>query len=177
MRKRSKLMDMLTGYAAAHQHPVNVGIHLVCIPVIMLGVLIVLSWARIESGDFSINLAYIAVFGMFLFYLTLDVLFALVFLLFGLLIAFLATLLGGLGFATGGLIAAIAFFGGYLAQFIGHAVERSQPVLLKHPVQANLAAPFFTVVEVFNIAGLRKKLFAEVQAEVEERRREQSRIA
>jgi uncharacterized membrane protein YGL010W len=94
-----------------------------------------------------------------------------------LLIAFLATLLGGLGFATGGLIAAIAFFGGYLAQFIGHAVERSQPVLLKHPVQANLAAPFFTVVEVFNIAGLRKKLFAEVQAEVEERRREQSRIA
>jgi hypothetical protein len=28
----SKLMDMLTGYAAAHQHPFNIAVHLVGIP-------------------------------------------------------------------------------------------------------------------------------------------------
>jgi uncharacterized membrane protein YGL010W len=41
------------------------------------------------------------------------------------------------------------------------------PVLIKHPVQANLAAPFFTVVELFKIAGLREDLFNELQRRVE----------
>ena len=36
------------------------------------------------------------------------------------------------------------------------------PVLVKHPVQANLAAPFFTVVELFKMAGLRDELFFKV---------------
>lgn len=43
------------------------------------------------------------------------------------------------------------------------------PVLIKHPVQANLAAPFFTVVEMFKILGLRDSLFHEVQAQIEQR--------
>ena len=44
------------------------------------------------------------------------------------------------------------------------------PVLVKHPVQANLAAPFFTVVELFKIFGLRDELFDEVQREIALRR-------
>jgi uncharacterized membrane protein YGL010W len=60
-----------------------------------------------------------------------------------------------------------AFFGGYAAQFIGHAVEKSVPVLVRHPIQANLAAPFFTVVEIFKILGLRDELFNQVQREIE----------
>ena len=73
-----------------------------------------------------------------------------------------------------GSIAAAAFFGGYLAQFVGHAVEKSVPVILKHPVQANLAAPFFTVVEIFSLLGLRDDLFREVQRRVGELRQEQA---
>jgi len=69
-------------------------------------------------------------------------------------------------------IAAVAFFGGYLAQFIGHAVEKSAPVILKHPVQANLAAPFFTIVEIFKLLGLREQLFHEVQARIAELRKQ-----
>ena len=68
------------------------------------------------------------------------------------------------------IIAAVCFFGGYAAQFIGHAVEKSMPVLVKHPVQANMAAPFFTVVELFKIVGLRDALFDAVQAEIGNRR-------
>jgi uncharacterized membrane protein YGL010W len=68
------------------------------------------------------------------------------------------------------MIAAVAFFGGYAAQFIGHAVEKSMPVLVKHPIQANLAAPFFTVVEMFKILGLRDDLFNDVQAQIAARR-------
>jgi uncharacterized membrane protein YGL010W len=51
-----------------------------------------------------------------------------------------------------------------------HAVEKSVPVVLKHPVQANLAAPFFTVVEIFKIFGLRDDLFNEVQRRIAELR-------
>ena len=69
-----------------------------------------------------------------------------------------------------GMIAAACFFGGYALQFVGHAVEKSMPVLVKHPIQANLAAPFFTIVEIFKITGLRSELFNAVQEEIAVRR-------
>lgn len=168
MNADSKLMHMLTGYAAAHQHPLNIAVHLVGIPTIMLGMFIPLSWAGLDIASFHVTLAHLGVLGMFVFYLTLDRLFALVFLVFGLSIAMLAGMLGALGQPTSAIIAAAAFFGGYLAQFIGHAVEKSVPVLLRDPVQANLAAPFFTIVEIFNILGLRKTLFNEVRDKINE---------
>lgn len=169
----SKLMTMLTGYAAAHQHPVNVAVHLIGIPVIMLGVSIPLTWISIEIDQISITLAQVATAGLFLFYLTLDRVFAVVFLVFGLLIVELAAAIGAQPFRVSASVAAACFFGGYLAQFVGHAIEKSVPVILKHPIQANLAAPFFTIVEIFHLLGLRKSLFDEVRARIDELRREQ----
>jgi uncharacterized membrane protein YGL010W len=165
-----KLMDMLTGYAASHQHPFNVFVHMIGIPTIMLGVMIPLTWVTIEVNDFAFNLAHVLVVAFFLFYITLDVLFAVVFLVAAYLLSLLAAKLGAYPGNTAWIIAAVAFFGGYAAQFIGHAVEKSMPVLVKHPVQANLAAPFFTVVELFNIVGLRDGLFRQVQDEIRQRR-------
>ena len=162
----SKLMEMLCGYAAAHRHPFNVAVHLIGIPVIMLGVFIALSRVSVEVDGFSFNLAHVTLLGLFLFYLTLDVVFALVFLVMGMFVAWLAGAIGETSPAAAWTAAAAAFFGGYALQFVGHAVERSAPVILKHPVQANLAAPFFTVVEIFNLAGLRKSLFETVQARI-----------
>jgi uncharacterized membrane protein YGL010W len=167
-------MDMLTGYAASHQHPINLTVHMVGIPTIMLGVLIPLSWVSIEIVDFRFDLAQALVVGMSVFYFTLDKLFSVAFLILGWLIAMLAAMLGELPLDVSGTIAAAAFFGGYLAQFIGHAIERSMPVLIKHPIQANLAAPFFVVVELFKMLGLRDKLFNEVQERIAELRQEQA---
>lgn len=177
MSADSRLMDMLSGYAAAHQHPVNIAVHLVGIPVIMLGVFIPLTWVNIEIASIALNLAQITVIGMFLFYLTLDKIFAVVFLVFAIAVALLADRLGSHPQPTGWIIATVAFFGGYAAQFIGHAIEKSMPVLLKHPIQANLAAPFFTIVEVFKLLGLREDLFTEVQKQVANIRKEQADAA
>jgi len=174
MSSDGKLMEMLTGYAASHQHPFNIFVHMIGIPTIMLGILIPLTWVGTEIGGVTVNLAHLAMAGFFLFYLTLDRLFAIVFLIFALLIAQLAGYIGALPLAKSGTIAAVAFFGGYAAQFIGHAVEKSMPVLIKHPVQANLAAPFFTVVEMFKILGLRDSLFHEVQAQIEQRQAQEA---
>ena len=167
MNRSGKLMEMLTGYAASHRHPFNIVVHMIGIPTIMLGVFIPLSWIGLEVRGVGINLAHVALFGFFAFYMTLDRLFAAVFLIFALLIAQFATYIGALPLATALGIAAAAFFGGYAAQFIGHAVEKSVPVLVRHPIQANLAAPFFTVVEMFKILGLRDELFNQVQREIE----------
>ena len=163
-------MDMLVGYAASHQHPFNVGVHLLGIPTIMLGLFIALSWLIIDIDGFRFNMAHVAAVGLFLFYLSLDALFAFVFLLAGLVVAFIATEIGRAPLPVSGAIAAVTFFGGYALQFVGHAVEKSMPVLVRHPVQANLAAPFFTIVEIFGLMGLRKNLFTAVRQQVTERR-------
>ena len=170
MSSDGKLMDMLSGYAAAHQHPFNILVHMIGIPTIMLGVLIPLTWVSVGQGATEANLGHVLVFSFFVFYMTLDQIFAIVFLILALLLTELATRLGALPVATSGAIAAAAFIGGYALQFIGHAVEKSMPVLVKHPVQANLAAPFFTIVELFKLLGLRDELFNAVQREIETRR-------
>lgn len=174
MNSQSKLMEMLIGYAAAHQHPFNVAVHMIGIPTIMLGVFIVLSWLEVGFRGFIVNGAWIATLVLFVFYLTLDVTFSLAFLLIAAPVAWFATVIGAQPLATSGAVAAITFFGGYAAQFVGHAVEKSVPVVLKHPVQANLAAPFFTVVEIFKILGLRDDLFNEVQRRIAEMRQQQA---
>jgi len=170
MNTDSKLMDMLTGYAAAHQHPINIAVHLVGIPVIMLGIFIPMTWVSFEIIDFKLNLAQITLIAMFIFYMTLDWIFAVVFLILGAAVATLAAKLGSYPQSTALIIATAAFFGGYIAQFIGHAIEKSMPVLLKHPIQANLAAPFFTIVEVFKLLGLREALFSSVQKKIRDLR-------
>ncbi len=168
---------MLVGYASAHQHPTNIAVHLIGIPVIMLGIFIPMTWLNIEVVGIKLNLAHITLLAMFIFYLTLDWIFAVVFLVFAIAVAELASILGSYTQSTALIITFAAFFGGYAAQFIGHAIEKSMPVLLKHPIQANLAAPFFTIVEVFNLLGLRKALFTEVQQRLVELRDQQSSIA
>ena len=173
MNTDSKLLDMLTGYASAHQHPFNIAVHFVGIPTIMLGVFIPLSWVGVEFPDMIINLAYVATFGLFVFYFTLDRIFSVIFLLYAVPVSILATRIGTEPLAVSGTVAAAAFFGGYIAQFVGHAVEKSIPVILKHPVQANVAAPFFIVVEIFSIIGLRDEMFKEVQRRINELRQQQ----
>ena len=175
MRASGRLMDMLTGYVSAHQHPFNVFIHMLGIPMITFGVLIATAWLEFTIAGVTVTGAHVLLVGFTLFYLTLDVLFALVFLVLGWLLLIPAVKIAALPFGQSAAIAAACFFGGYAAQFAGHAVEKSMPVLVRHPVQANLAAPFFTVVELFKMLGLRDDLFDEVQRRVAERRADSDR--
>lgn len=170
MRRNSRLLDMLTGYASAHQHPVNIAVHMVGIPAIMFGALVALSWVTFDVGPVTASLAWVLVGVFFAFYLTLDTLFAFVFLVAAILMTLAAQAVAAWPLQLSGTIAAATFGGGFLAQFAGHAIERSQPVLLKHPIQAQFAAPFFTVVEAFKLLGLRDELFNEVQRRISDER-------
>lgn len=174
MKNESKLMDMLIGYAAAHQHPFNIAVHLIGIPTIMLGVFIALSWASIDLAGITVNLAHVAVLVMFVSYFSLDKFFSVFFLLYAVPVCYFATIIGAEPMASSGPVAAATFIGGYAAQFVGHAVEKSAPVVLKHPIQANLAAPFFIIVDIFKFAGLREEMFDEVQQRVDDARDNQA---
>ena len=172
MIENSKLMEMLVGYSGSHQHPINIAFHLIGIPVIMLGIFIPLSWISFNILGIPITLAHLTVVGFFLFYLTLDTLFALVFLVIGIIIAQFSSAIGLQ--PTSGSIALIAFFGGYVLQFVGHAIEKTIPVLIRHPIQAHLAAPFFVIVEIFGLLHLREALFLKVNKIVTERRKNEA---
>ena len=172
MITNTKLMEMLVGYSGSHQHPINIAFHLIGIPVIMLGIFIPLSWISFNILGIPITLAHLTVVGFFLFYLTLDTLFALVFLVIGIIIAQFSSAIGLQ--PTSGSIALIAFFGGYVLQFVGHAIEKTIPVLIRHPIQAHLAAPFFVIVEIFGLLHLREELFLKVNKIVAERRKNEA---
>lgn len=172
MNANTKLMEMLVGYAGSHQHPINIAFHLIGIPVIMLGIFIPLSWISFNILGISITLSHLTVVGFFLFYLTLDTLFALVFLVIGIIIAQFSLVIGLQ--PTSGSIALIAFLGGYVLQFVGHAIEKTIPVLIRHPIQAHLAAPFFVIVEIFGLLHLREALFLKVNKIVTERRKNEA---
>lgn len=172
MNANTKLMEMLVGYAGSHQHPINIAFHLIGIPVIMLGIFIPLSWISFNILGISITLSHLTVVGFFLFYLTLDTLFALVFLVIGIIIAQFSLVIGLQ--PTSGSIALIAFLGGYVLQFVGHAIEKTIPVLIRHPIQAHLAAPFFVIVEIFGLLHLRETLFLKVNKIVAERRKNEA---
>lgn len=163
-----KWLDMLAGYAANHQHPVNIRAHLVGVPNIMLGMFIPMSLLSFSVGDITINGAMIAVLGLTLFYLSLDVVFALVFAVYSSLVAWAATVLGEQAWWVSVPVASTCFFGGYALQFWGHAVEGRPPVLLKHPIEANMSAPLFVLVELFKILGLRDAMFNDMKRRIAE---------
>ncbi len=166
---------MLINYASSHQHKINILFHLIGIPTIMLGICIPLSWLNYEVFGQSLTAAHAVIIGLFLFYMTLDIVFSIVFLILGLLINQYAIELSVL--QSAGTIAAVAFFGGYTLQFIGHAIEKSMPVLIKHPIQANIAAPFFVIVEIFGILKLRQDLFEEINTLVKKYQENETQIS
>ena len=66
MKAEGKLMDMLTGYAASHQQPFNIFVHMIGIPTIMLGILIPLTWVGFAINEFHFYVAHVVIFGLFL---------------------------------------------------------------------------------------------------------------
>jgi len=175
LSENTKLKEMLINYASSHQHKINILFHLIGIPTIMLGICIPLSWLNYEVFGQSLTAAHAVIIGLFLFYMTLDIVFSIVFLILGLLINQYAIELSVL--QSAGTIAAVAFFGGYTLQFIGHAIEKSMPVLIKHPIQANIAAPFFVIVEIFGILKLRQDLFEEINTLVKKYQENETQIS
>jgi len=176
MSANLNLEKQLCFYSSYHQHPVNVGIHMLCIPLIMFTwfllctntpTLIPLpSWLTIPNLD--LNLGTLMATYYAIFYILLEP-------VAGSLIA--PILLGATAYSKHlttvmpnptNQIAFGIFCASWIAQFIGHgAFEGRAPALFENLHMALVTAPFFEVIELLFLLGYRPALKKRVRAMVE----------
>lgn len=172
MEDLTKWEKLMVSYGAVHQNKVNLLTHYIGVPVILASFMVPFTWLSVEENSsalISLNAAMIvvAVFGGF--YLSLDRKLGLLSIPFLLVCLIAANWIGAMGMQTGGIIAAIGFFGGYVFQFIGHGIEGKKPALLTmNPLMAAVTAPLFVVAEYARPFGVHHALWEKVEGIIRE---------
>ncbi|MCC5856057.1 MAG: DUF962 domain-containing protein [Idiomarina sp.] len=161
------IVEHLAQYSCYHRDRRNVLTHFVGIPLIVFGILVLLSKPAWEFSGFVVSPAIIVVLLAVVFYFLLD-------LMFGVLMAILLALavLGGQWFAelstTAWFVCGIAFFViGWVFQFVGHFFEGRKPAFVDD-LMGLAIGPLFVVAEAVFLLGLRRKLYERVEARVAE---------
>jgi uncharacterized membrane protein YGL010W len=153
----SRALGPLAQYRAYHLDPVNLRLHLACVPAIAWSLLVLLATVPVGGGVSVAHVLTLAVGGWYLWLAGgLGVVAAalmVVLLVFALLVASL----------DGGVMVALSVFvAGWVVQFIGHArFERLRPAFVTDLRQL-LVAPLFVVAEVALLAGWRPEFGAAV---------------
>ncbi|KAG0224712.1 hypothetical protein B0O80DRAFT_440877 [Mortierella sp. GBAus27b] len=180
---RSRVFDLkyqLTQYASHHNNPVNIAIHLTCIPLILWSALVFAakSGPLLQISQSSPLLARLAqllppnagiltMVAYCLYYIKLDKVAGLITAPLFLGLARHATEFNTRPDATK--IATLIQIVAWGAQFIGHGVyEGRAPKLLDNLLQAVVLAPYFVVYEVLFALGYRPVLKAELDKLVEQ---------
>ncbi|KZP24617.1 DUF962-domain-containing protein [Athelia psychrophila] len=177
----SSLFDIrkqFTFYGAYHTNPVNVAIHIVCVPLIIWSLQVFsTSWPmpsflpviHHEFNDylvFDLKFPTLMASSYLLYYLALEPIAALIYapqLTLSLLTATAYYYHGSNAMAVAGGVHALS----WIAQFIGHGVaEKRAPALLDNVVGAVVLAPFFVHLEVLFHLGYRPALHKEVQNDI-----------
>ncbi|KAL4902624.1 hypothetical protein BDW74DRAFT_158187 [Aspergillus multicolor] len=170
------LEKQLLYYGAYHNNPVNVAIHITCVPILFFTGIAMASNSPplfnlpevLQFENLPPNIGTIAAIVYATFYILLEP-------VAGALVAPLllsAAALGNHLLATYGMTANY-WFGGihvvsWLLQFVGHgAFEGRAPALLDNLVQALLLAPLFVWMEILFFFGYRPELRARYEASVQ----------
>lgn len=168
------LVDELVFYRRYHRQPVNVMIHVVCIPLILVTSLFNLTRLALpgsiskeigvnpEAEPFM-NFSIIVGFYYWIYYTVLDTScgFMVGTIVFALTIKF--SQLNAVAPQSAHLISWAVWGIGWIAQFIGHGIfEKRAPALFSNLQQALVLAPYFAFLEVISFLGFRKDLMAAV---------------
>ncbi|KAL3465290.1 hypothetical protein BJX64DRAFT_252816 [Aspergillus heterothallicus] len=170
------LEKQLLFYGAYHNNPVNVAIHITCVPILFFTGIAMASNSPalfqlpevLQFENLPANIGTIAAFMYATFYILLEP-------VAGAIAAPLivgAAALGNYLLASYGVTANYWFAGihvvSWILQFIGHgAFEGRAPALLDNLVQALVLAPLFVWMEVLFFFGYRPELKARYDASVE----------
>ncbi|KAE9967110.1 hypothetical protein BLS_002653 [Venturia inaequalis] len=169
------LEKQLTFYGAYHHNPVNVGIHVTCVPAILLSALLLASNSPslplpsyLSIPNLPVNLGTVAAFGYSILYVLMEPVAGS--LLFPILMgstAYSNHLIGTYGNTANKWAGAVHAFA-WIAQFIGHgAFEGRAPALLDNLVQALFLAPFFVWMEILFFLGYRPELRSRVDKAIQ----------
>ncbi|KAA1466088.1 DUF962-domain-containing protein [Dentipellis sp. KUC8613] len=171
----------LTFYGAYHSNPVNVGIHIVCVPILLWTFQVMMTaippptflpaihYTINDYMTFELNVAAIHAGAYLLYYSALDPRAALLYtpqMVLSLLTSTSFSKQEG-HFTTAAIINGIS----WILQFIGHgAAEKRAPALLDNIVGALVLAPFFVHLEILFSLGYRptlhKQLINDVGVEI-----------
>ncbi|MDA6066721.1 DUF962 domain-containing protein [Idiomarina abyssalis] len=156
------IVDHLAQYAAYHRSRKNVATHIVGIPMIVVGIISLLSRPALPLDYLLITPASLVVLAAVIFYIRLDI-----------KLGLLMTVMLWLSLAIGRDIAALPtmlwlswgiglFVVGWIFQFIGHYFEGRKPAFVDD-IMGLAIGPLFVVAEVVFILGFRKDLKAAVE--------------
>jgi uncharacterized membrane protein YGL010W len=174
MKNLTKWEKMMVDYGFFHQDKRNLITHLIGVPIIVASFFVPFTWLSI--GHYTLagmvlpfNLALLLAIATAIFYISLDKKLGLLSIPFLLICVMAATQIGTLGFQKGGMIAAIGFVGGFIFQFIGHAIEGKKPALLAYnPIVAMISSPLFVVAEYARPFGVHQLLWKKAEEVIQE---------
>ncbi|QPG76304.1 hypothetical protein FOA43_003690 [Brettanomyces nanus] len=171
------LEDQLALYKEYHLNPINIKIHLVCIPQILFSAFVIASYVSFSDSSKYCNLGWTAIGVYELYYLILDLEAGLI----------AAPFMFGIGIFSNYLheaypaetafiikFALFIHFFSWAAQFYGHFhFEGNAPAVFDNFVQPLILAPYFVIFEWMFIFGhrldLKKAIFRKAKVLLDER--------
>jgi len=141
---------LLAEYGESHKNETNKAVHWICVPLIVWAIFAML-WALPMPGNMpGFNLAVVALVLALGYYAALSVPLAFGFALFGL--GCILVTLAVQSVASLWLVAGVAFFGAWVAQFWGHKIEGKKPSFFKD-IQFLLVGPAWLLHFLYRRAG------------------------
>lgn len=161
------ISEHLAQYACYHRDRRNIATHLIGIPLIVLGIVILLSRPQFVLLGLNLSPAYLIALLAAVYYVRLDT-------ALGVLMAVLLALCLWVGEGAA-LLPTSSWLGlglglfvvGWLFQFVGHYFEGRKPAFVDD-ITGLVIGPLFVVTEVVFMLGLRKSLRAQVESRVDE---------
>ncbi|MDF1797410.1 MAG: DUF962 domain-containing protein [Coxiellaceae bacterium] len=149
------LDDQLAAYGAHHTKKWTKITHLIGIPAIVLGLIVLFTWVRIDFFDrYTIALAWFFVVGTLIYYYMLDAKVAGIMTIVFIPITLLTVWWTGPAPTEASVIVFfVLFVGGWIVQFVGHGIEKKKPAFLAGAFQIFIA-PVFIVLEILSMCGL-----------------------
>ncbi len=156
------LADQLANYARYHRDRRNVATHLVGIPLIVLGVMVLLSRPTFELAGLPLSPAIVASGLALAYYFALDLFFALLMAALFALALYLGAWTATLPTPAWAAIGLGGFVIGWVIQFVGHAYEGRKPAFLDD-ISSLLIGPLFVVAEALFLMGMLGNLRSEIE--------------
>jgi uncharacterized membrane protein YGL010W len=140
----------LEEYGQSHQNETNKSIHWICVPAIFFSIVGLLFSVKlpIVIASHTLNVAVIAIFLIFLYYLRLSVALGIGMLLFGLICLLICHFIERYVPVPLWLICIIIFVLAWIGQFYGHKVEGKKPSFLKD-IQFLLIGPMWLMSFIY----------------------------
>lgn len=147
-------------YAAYHRNRWNRLTHFIGVPAIIFSILIPMCWVPLGDG---LTLAHLFLAAVLAYYFLLDIPLAIATAVPTCALYYAARVAAGTGFASGWTWCGVFFVGGWIFQFLGHAIEGRRPAYFDNLSQI-FVAPIFLVAETFFAFGLKRDVRKRVEA-------------